>query len=96
MLPGEVELALEFGCSRATVNRAMREVGELGLVDRRRKAGTRVRMAPLRQARFEIPLVRAEVENTGAVYRYALVQRETVVAPDWLQARMNSVRGGPS
>lgn len=93
LLPGEVELAREFGCSRATVNRAMREVGDLGLVDRRRKAGTRVRMAPLRQARFEIPLVRAEVENAGAVYRYALVQHETVVAPDWLRARMNTVRG---
>jgi GntR family transcriptional regulator, histidine utilization repressor len=93
LLPGEVELATEFGCSRATVNRAMREVSELGLLDRRRKAGTRVRMAPLRQARFEIPLVRVEVENTGAAYRYALVQRETVVAPDWLRARMNSGRG---
>ena len=93
LLPGEVELSQEFGCSRATVNRAMREVSELGLLDRRRKAGTRVRMAPLRQARFEIPLVRSEVENTGAVYRYALVQRETVVAPDWLRARMNTVRG---
>lgn len=93
LLPGEVELATEFGCSRTTVNRAMREVSDLGLLDRRRKAGTRVRMAPLRQARFEIPLVRAEVEATGAVYRYALVQRETVVAPDWLRARMNSGRG---
>ncbi len=93
LLPGEVELAQEFGCSRTTVNRAMREVSELGLLDRRRKAGTRVRLAPLRQARFEIPLVRTEVENTGATYRYALVQRETVVAPDWLRARMNSVRG---
>src|SRR6476469_5102895 len=54
LLPGEVDLAARFGCSRATINRAMREISELGLLDRRRKAGTRVRMAPLRQARFEI------------------------------------------
>lgn len=94
LLPGEIELAAEFGCSRTTINRAMREVADLGLLDRRRKAGTRVRMAPVRQARFEIPLVRAEVEKTGATYRYALVQRETVVAPDWLRARMNSIKGG--
>ena len=93
LLPGEIELAIEFGCSRTTVNRAMREVADLGLLDRRRKAGTRVRLAPLRQARFEIPLVRAEVEKSGAVYRYALVQRETMLAPDWLRARMNGVRG---
>lgn len=93
LLPGEIELAMEFGCSRTTVNRAMREVADLGLLDRRRKSGTRVRMAPLRQARFEIPLVRAEVEKTGATYRYALVSREEVIAPDWLRARMNSGPG---
>lgn len=93
LLPGELELAAEFGCSRATVNRAMREVSELGLLDRRRKTGTRVRLAPVRQARFEIPLVRAEVEASGAVYRYALVSRDTVIAPDWLRARMDSPRG---
>ena len=93
LLPGEIELAAQFGCSRTTVNRAMREVADLGLLDRRRKAGTRVRMAPLRQARFEIPQVRAEVEKTGAAYRYALVHRETMVAPDWLRARMNGAHG---
>jgi GntR family histidine utilization transcriptional repressor len=46
-------------------------------------------MAPIRQARFEMPIVRAEVEKTGASYRYALVSREILVAPDWLRARMN-------
>ena len=52
LLPTEVELAGEFGCSRTTINRALREVSDLGLLDRRRKAGTRVRLAPIRQARF--------------------------------------------
>jgi GntR family histidine utilization transcriptional repressor len=89
LLPGEVELAEEFRCSRTTMNRALREVTELGFLDRKRKAGTRVRMAPIRQARFEMPIVRAEVEKTGASYRYALVSREILVAPDWLRARMN-------
>jgi GntR family histidine utilization transcriptional repressor len=89
LLPGEVELAEEFRCSRTTMNRALREVTELGFLDRKRKAGTRVRMAPIRQARFEMPIVRAEVEKTGASYRYALVSREILAAPDWLRARMN-------
>lgn len=89
LLPGEVELAEEFRCSRTTMNRALREVSELGFLDRKRKAGTRVRMAPIRQARFEMPIVRAEVEKTGATYRYALVSREILAAPDWLRARMN-------
>ena len=94
LLPGEVELAEEFRCSRTTMNRALREVTELGFLDRKRKAGTRVRMAPIRQARFEMPIVRAEVEKTGASYRYALVSREILVAPDWLRARMNLQIGG--
>ncbi len=88
LVPGEVELAEEFGCARATVNRAMRELTEEGLVDRKRKAGTRVRMTPLRQARFEIPLVRAEIVGAGAKYRYALLSREVQAAPPWLCARL--------
>ena len=82
MLPGEVELAEEFGCSRTTMNRALREVAELGLLDRKRKAGTRVRMAPIRQVRFEMPIVRTEVEKSGASYRFILVSREVIIAPD--------------
>lgn len=89
LLPNEVKLAASYGCARATVNRAMRELAEDGIIERKRKAGTRVRMAPVRSARFEIPVVRREIEDQGAVYRYALIQSETVTAPDWLRARMD-------
>lgn len=89
LLPSETELAEAFGCSRATVNRAMRELDDEGLLDRRRKAGTRVRTAPLREARFRIPLVRAEIEASGARYRYALVSREMQAPPEGVRARMN-------
>ena len=82
LLPGEIELAEEFGCSRTTMNRALREVTELGYLDRKRKAGTRVRLAPIRQARFEMPLVRAEIEKTGAAYSYQLLHREVLLALD--------------
>lgn len=93
LLPNEVDLADEFGCSRTTINRALREVSDLGFLDRRRKAGTRVRLAPIRAARFEMPIVRAEVEKTGAVYRYQLLHCETVAAPAWVQARMTLATG---
>lgn len=89
LLPGEIELSEEFGCSRATMNRALRELGELGLLERKRKAGTRVRKAPVRAARFEMPIVREEIERMGATYRYALVSRDVQLAPDWLRARLN-------
>ena len=63
-LPDEIDLAERFGVARTTVARAMRELVDDGLIERRRKAGTRVRLAPLRQARVKIPLVRDEI---GAV-----------------------------
>ena len=87
LLPSELDLASRYDCARATVNRAMRELAEEGLIERRRRAGTRVRTAPVRRARFDIPLVRREVEERGAAYRYALVRREHGPAPDWLRAR---------
>jgi GntR family transcriptional regulator, histidine utilization repressor len=66
----------------------MRELSDEGIVDRRRKAGTRVKASPVRQVKFQMPLVRVEIEATGAVYRYALASREVVVAPSWLCARL--------
>ncbi|PID35483.1 MAG: GntR family transcriptional regulator [Rhodobacterales bacterium] len=94
LLPNEVNLAGEFGCARATVNRAMQELAEEGLVERKRKAGTRVRMSPERQARFAIPIVRKEIEARGAVYRYVLLDRAVSDAPDWLCARLGLAESG--
>ncbi|TDL78436.1 UTRA domain-containing protein [Palleronia sediminis] len=88
LIPNEVELAESYGCARATVNRAMRELADDGLIERRRKAGTRVRASPVRQARFDIPLVRSEIEDKGAEYRYSLVSRAIDEAPGWLRARL--------
>lgn len=88
LLPGEIDIATEMGCARATVNRAMRELSEEGVIDRRRKAGTRVNTEPTRQVKFQIPVVRREIEATGAEYRYALASRDVVTAPDWLRTRL--------
>lgn len=88
LVPNEIELAVIYGCARATVNRAMRELADDGLIERRRKAGTRVRMTPIRQARFDIPIVRDEIEDKGAAYRYSLVSSKVATAPDWLRARL--------
>lgn len=88
LLPAETDLARDFACARTTVNRAMQELAAEGLLERRRKAGTRVRAAPIRQARLTIPLIRNEVEATGAAYRHALIDRDRAPAPDWLRARL--------
>jgi len=93
IIPSEKALAEEFGCARATVNRAMRELADEGILDRKRKAGTRVNAAPVRNAKFAIPLVRNEVEALGATYRYALVNHAALPAPNWLRARLELPAG---
>lgn len=80
-LPKDVELAAEFGCSRSTINRAMRELANAGLLDRRRKAGTRVALHPIRKATLDIPIVRRDIEGRGGVYRHQLLERAIIAPP---------------
>jgi GntR family histidine utilization transcriptional repressor len=91
LVPGEIELAENFGVARGTVNRAMRELTEQGYLERKRKGGTRVRPSPLRAARFEIPIVRAEIEGTGAAYGYRLLNRAVAPASAALKKAFGSV-----
>ena len=75
-IPTETALAREFGCARATVNRALQALAEEGVLERRRRAGTRVASLPGGAARIRIPLIREEIEATGAVYGYRLISRD--------------------
>ncbi|MEP1322510.1 UTRA domain-containing protein [Nisaea sp.] len=74
LIPGETELAAEFGCARATVNRALQGLADSGLLERRRKAGTRVALDPVRKATLEIPITRIEVEAAGCAYRFDILE----------------------
>ena len=73
LLPGEEELAAEYGASRVTVNRAMQLLAERGLVERKRRAGTRVKQGASRQATATIKFVREEIQASGADYSYTLL-----------------------
>ena len=88
LIPGEQALAAEFGCSRATVNRALQDLARSGILERRRKAGTRVSLNPVREARFVIPLVRQEIEAKGAAYGYRLLGCEPATPDEELGARL--------
>ncbi len=88
-LPNEVDLAATLGCARATISRAMRELVDEGILERKRKAGTKVKTNPTRRAQFAIPIIREEIEKTGAPYRYDLVERRILAAPDWLRSRLD-------
>ena len=88
LIPNEADLANEFGCARATVNRAMQNLADSGLLDRRRKAGTRVAIHPVRKATLDIPVIRREIEGKGFNYRYSLIAAKTIVPPQDLIGRM--------
>ncbi len=93
LLPTELELAAEFGCARATVNRALRELADQGIVTRKRKGGTRVVTTPVKQAKLPITVVRQTIEDMNARYRYALVSRTVLGCPAWLQAKLGLAEG---
>lgn len=93
LMPGEADLADEYQCARTTVNRALQSLADDGLIERKRRAGTRIKELPVKRARFEIPLIRQEVEALGAQYRPHLLLRETLDAPDVITARMHMKAG---
>uniref|UniRef100_UPI003B51D3AC GntR family transcriptional regulator n=1 Tax=Roseovarius indicus TaxID=540747 RepID=UPI003B51D3AC len=93
MIPNEQDLAEEFGCARATVNRALRNLSDAGLLERRRKAGTRVALHPVRKATLNIPMIRKEIEDRGQSYGYERLMYRDGVPPEELSRRMK-VRAG--
>jgi len=86
-LPRDEDLAADLGCSRSTVQRAMQDLSDSGIVERRRRGGTHVRADPVTRARLDIPIVRREVEATGAAYGYRLISRAERGAPAEVLAR---------
>lgn len=81
LLPGEIELAQSFGCSRATVSRALNELAEEGIVTRKRRAGTRVNAAPDKYFRYKVQSVREQIEMRGALHGIRQIRRQYFVEP---------------
>ncbi|WP_160604460.1 GntR family transcriptional regulator [Pontixanthobacter aquaemixtae] len=72
-LPHEEQLAEEFGVARGTVRRAMEQLVDQGLLERKRKAGTKVAARNAHSSTLTIPVVRREVTDSGAEYGYSLL-----------------------
>jgi GntR family transcriptional regulator, histidine utilization repressor len=89
-IPGEQELAVEFGCARATVNRALRDLAAQGVLERRRKAGTRVAAIPVRKATLDIPVIRQQVEGLGCTHSHRVLAQSFATPPEWIAQVMGS------
>lgn len=86
-------MAAEFGCARATVNRALQSIAEEGLLERRRRGGTRVVVNPERKATLVIPIIRLQVEQRGFVYEYRRLNRRIEPPPRHVRASMQVSAG---
>jgi GntR family histidine utilization transcriptional repressor len=88
-IPNEADLAIEFGCARTTVNRALRDLAEKGLVTRKRRAGTRVAVNPVARATLKIPIMREEIEAKGLSYRHTILDHRLTRPPSVIRHRLD-------
>ncbi|MCX7287673.1 MAG: GntR family transcriptional regulator [Rhodobacterales bacterium] len=95
LIPGEEALSVEFGVARATVNRALTALAEAGVIERKKRAGTRVAALPVRRARLEIPVIRLDVLGRGLPYDFDLLTDQLGPAPVPVTARLGLPEATP-
>lgn len=93
-IPNEADLAEEYGVTRPTIGRALGALVAQGLVERRRRAGSRVAVRAAVATRLSIPLVREEVRAAGARYGYRLLAAEKSAPPEAVAALFGLAPGG--
>ncbi|MGB0959856.1 MAG: GntR family transcriptional regulator [Halocynthiibacter sp.] len=86
--PRDADIADQLGCARSTVQRAMRDLSDAGLIERKRKGGTHVRMDPVTRATVDIPITRREVEKRGSVYSYQLIDHKITEPPQEIAGKL--------
>lgn len=84
LIPTEQEFAAEFGSARATVNRALTSLAERGVLERRRRVGTRVVLGlDAGSERAKLPVIRDIVEGRGGRFALSFLGRiDRPVPPD--------------
>ncbi|MCC5957351.1 MAG: UTRA domain-containing protein [Natronohydrobacter sp.] len=92
-IPREIELAAEYGCTRSTVGRALRDLATAGFLERRRKGGTVVAANPTRKAPLDVPILRDAIRSTGAEPGYRLLQAGPERAPPEIAAALGLAAG---
>lgn len=94
-IPNEQDLIARYGVARMTVHRAVQSLASDGLVARRRRRGTVVAAGPPERPVFEIWNIRAEIEGSGGVYGFALLDRVRLDGADPRGAPLGEApRGG--
>jgi GntR family transcriptional regulator, histidine utilization repressor len=92
-VPSEAELVSQFGVSRMTANRALRELQSAGLLVRRAGSGSFVAQPKPIGHMIEIRNIADEVRARGRAYRARVVQNEAVKATADTAALMGVAAG---
>jgi GntR family histidine utilization transcriptional repressor len=95
VIPSEQALVKQFGVSRMTVNRAVRELTAEGMLTRRQGSGTYVAQQKIQATLLEIKSIADEVRARGHVHRSSLQQLEQAKASELLAKQFDLPPGHP-
>lgn len=94
-VPSENELVAKFGLSRMTVNRALRELTDVGVLTRVQGVGTFVAGPKAESAMFEVRNIREEIQSRGRRHRVQVLICEAVEARRAVTAQFGLPAGAP-
>jgi GntR family transcriptional regulator, histidine utilization repressor len=86
-IPFEHELMQTYGCARMTVNQALSALSAEGLIERRKRAGSFVKLPRVDSTVLDVPDIQIEVAARGETYRFELTSKtvRTASAPDEIE-----------
>ncbi len=89
-IPVEIELAAQYGCARATANKALVSLALAGLIERRRRGGSFVARPHVQTAVLEIPDIAQVIAARGEAYAYAQIARIKRAAGDGAEGELGA------
>ena len=95
LVPSEHDLVRKFGVARMTVNRAMRELADAGLLRRTKGAGTYVAGCKYQSTLVEIRSIADEIRERGHVHTAKVLKLETRKADVEHAAALELSTGAP-
>lgn len=89
-IPFEHELMAQYRCSRMTVNKVLSRLASIGLIERRRRAGSFVSRPKVHSAVLEIPDIQAEIIGRGQRYTMTLIasKQRPATKPEAMSLRL--------
>lgn len=89
-LPSENELVNALGVSRMTINRALRELTQEGLIKRVHGLGSFVAETPRHASLIELQDIALEIEQAGMRHHARVLQQETLYLTDEIASRFEA------